>query len=73
MTVFNIYLTSILLGNYTFFSNSLFEKLSTHLSMLEALNHNFIKHTQPQNKKPRAYKKKCMPKPDRGTISVFFF
>ena len=58
MTVFNVYLTSILHENYTFFSNSLFEKLSTHLSTLEAQNHDFAKHAQPQNKKPRAYKKK---------------
>ena len=34
-----------------------------HLSTLEAQNHPFAKHAQPQNKKPRAYKK---PRPRDG-------
>ena len=53
MKVEYIYLKSILI-----LSNSLFEKLSTHLSMLKTQNPHFAKHTQPQTEKPRAYKKK---------------
>ena len=39
-------------------SNSLFEKLSTHLSTLKAQNHYFAKHAKPQTEKPCAYKKR---------------
>ena len=55
MKVEYIYLKSILI-----LSNSLFEKLSTHLSMLKAQNPHFAKHAQPQTEKPRAYKKKSV-------------
>ena len=53
MKVEYIYLKSILI-----LSNSLFEKLSTHLSTHKAQNPLFTKHAQPETEKPRAYKKK---------------
>ena len=62
MKVEYIYLKSILI-----LSNSLFEKLSTHLSTPKAQNPHFAKHAQPQTEKPRAYKKKSVIKTKEAT------